>query len=393
MPPGSLWLLVGILGIFSVIILYPMLLLLCPRKLAPPPAMPAGEWPTVAVITAARNAAPCIEKKLQNLVALDYPKDRLSFVVASDGSRDDTCDHVRRASVPGLQLVEQLTHAGKAAALNQAVARCEADLLLFSDVDALLSPDAVQQLVRHFADPDIGGVCGQRVIVTDWDRSYNAQQRYITIDSLLKQVESAHGRITSNDGKIHMIRRALFRPIPADVTDDLYTALSIIAQGFRFVFEPAAIAMIGLPSRNLRHEIHRRRRIVTRSLTGIFRMRRLLNPFGFGLFAIGLLCNKVGRRLLPFFLLATIAGGLQMGIALLPLPLVAVFLMLLALGVFVLSVGPCLALPSRILTILLTVRFALVGFVGTAWGVLDFLIGRRVSVWEPQKTLVGGYET
>ena len=386
MPAGSLWVILGLAGIATVSGIYPLLLLLCPRTARPIPVNSTSGYPSVTIITAARNAAALLEAKLRNMAQMDYPSDRLAFIVASDASTDGTRDLVLKCNDPRLRLVEQSEHAGKAAALNRAVAETDTDLLLFSDADALLAPDAVLKMARHFADADVGGVCGQRMIASGGRPFRDAQQTYINLDSRLKCIESAHGRITSNDGKIHMVRRSLFRPIPGDVTDDLYTALAVIAQGYRFVFEPDAVAVIGVPSRHLRHEIRRRRRIVTRSLTGIFRMRRLLNPFRHGLFSIGLLINKVGRRFLPFFLVSLMAGGARIGVEYwAPVTVGALAAALLAGTAALLRVD----LPERgrrWMKPLRAAQYALAGFIGTAWGVLDFLTGRRVCVWEPLKT-------
>lgn len=368
MPVASLLTAIGAFGILTVVGIYPLIVLLLPRR-TPPAAPPIPSvWPTVAIITAARNAAALLEAKIENFRELDYPPDCLMLLVASDASTDATRSIVEAAGDPRVQLIEQTERRGKAAVMNLAATRTDAELLLFSDADALLASDAVRKLALHFADPQVGGVCGLRVSARSAARLRDAQQTYINLDSALKRIESARGRISSNDGKIHMIRRALFSPIPPDVTDDLYTALSVISQGYRFLFAPEAVAEVKVPSRDALHEIQRRRRIVTRSLTGIFRMRRVLNPLRFGWFSIGLLINKVGRRLLPFFLLMLAAGAAGLLAA---VPMILAALAFLAIGGL---------LISRL------AQYMLAGFIGSGWGVVDFLCGRRVSVWEPRKT-------
>ncbi len=376
----------GALGIFTVVLVYPLALLMLSRR-APPAAPPVtpSVWPTVAIITAARNAAALLPAKLQNFRELEYPPERLILLIASDASTDKTRAIVEAAGDSRIQLVEQTERLGKAAAMNLAMTRTDAEMLLFSDADALLTSDAVQKLARHFADPQVGGVCGQRIAARSGARLRDAQQTYIHFDSTLKRIESARGRISSNDGKIHMIRRALFEPIPPDVTDDLYTALSVIAQGYHFVFEPEAVAEVNIPSRDALHEIQRRRRIVIRSLTGICRMRRVLNPRRFGWFSAGLLINKVGRRFLPFFLLILFTGLIQMAFTspyAVPIGAVAAVMFVIAAAYIwaAISTGyPFLLKPVRL------AQYMLAGFTGTAWGVIDFLTGRRISVWEPRK--------
>ncbi len=358
----------GVFGIFIVTIVYPLSLLLRAKgvfAVSPPDPI---EWPSVTIVTAARNAAALLPAKLNNFSALHYPPERLTLLIASDASTDATREVVESAADPRIRLIEQEERRGKAAVLNLAVEQTDTELLLFSDADALLTPDAVRKLARHFANPQVGGVCGQRLAAHSGAPLRAAQQTYINLDSQLRRWESMHGCISSNDGKIHMIRRSLFEPIPRDVSDDLYTGLSVVAQGFRFLFEPDAVAEVNVPSRDARHEIQRRRRIVLLSLTGIFRMRCLLNPLRFGWFAAGLWINKIGRRLLPFFLLALAAGIFRM---LAPLPDVLAALLVLGVGVLLISQHA---------------QYALAGFAGTAWGVIDFLLGRRMNSWEPKKT-------
>jgi len=386
MYAGSWWIILGGGGIFTVIVMYPLLICLWPRTRRPVSMAAAPALPPVALIVAARNAATLLPAKLANVSRLDYPPGLLTCVIASDASTDGTRDVVQQAVNPHLRFIEQTQRAGKAAALNRAVKETASELVLFSDADALLAPDAVRKLVRHFSDPDVGGVCGQRVVSGGTMALRGAQETYIHLDSKLKAIESEQGRITSNDGKLYMIRRVLFQPIPPDVTDDLYSALSVISQGYRFVFEPGAVAEIGIPSRSIRHEIQRRRRIVTRSLTGILRMRHMLNPLRYGRFALGLLINKVGRRLLPFFLVAVLIGLARLSLAVWSPVIVFAAVAAVVAGGGVLLWLPLPSGSSWLLKPLRAAQYALAGFVGTAWGVCGFLMGRRVRVWEPVKT-------
>ena len=159
-------------------------------------------------------------------------------------------------------------HRGKQEALNLAVSHCKGDILLFTDADAMLDARAAKLLVKHFIDKNVGGVVGQRRILDKNGKMKTAQKNYIQIDSLIKALESNYGSTTSNDGKIYAIRRRLFLGVEKAVTDDLYVCMSILRQGYMFKYEPDAIAKIATPSRNSKHEISRRRRIVGRSLYG-----------------------------------------------------------------------------------------------------------------------------
>jgi cellulose synthase/poly-beta-1,6-N-acetylglucosamine synthase-like glycosyltransferase len=212
------------------------------------------------------------------------------------------------------------------------------------------------------------------------------QRRYIGFDSAIKALESRCGRITSNDGKLYAIRRALFEPIPEAVTDDLFVCLSVIRQGYDFTFEPKARAFIRLPSRSASHEIERRRRIVSRSLRGIGMMRSLLNPRRYRAYSLGLFINKVLRRLLPVFLILIFVSTAVLS-AFHP---AAAVLLILQSGFYTVALAyPALArIASKgALERAASVPFYFcVGNYGTLLGLADFVMGRRVARWDPRKT-------
>ncbi|WP_419811954.1 glycosyltransferase [Bacterioplanoides sp.] len=344
--------------------------------------------PLVSVLVAVRNGEALIRKKVENALALDYPAEKLDVVIVSDGSDDGTMAVLNAIQSERLTALDLGQHLGKHEALNAGMQHCCGDIIVFTDADAELEPHAVSQLVRHFQDDRIGGVGGQRVIAEQQGSLENAQSTYIDADSKVKQLESVIGSVTANDGKIYAIRKSLFKGVAAAVTDDLYVCLSVLSQHQRFVFEPQARANIKTPSRNSDHEISRRRRIVNRSLRGIWLNRKVLNPFysSFQL-AAGLLINKVMRRLLPFFLitlllsnLALISSSVWLWIFLLP-----------QLGVYGAALGYWLlngkSFPVAIVQKILSLCFYFViGNLGTLLGVVDFLRGEQPVRWEPKKS-------
>ena len=292
-------LVVSVTGILTVFALYPIAAFLVSRAIPRPWKRSDTHLPTVTLVIAVRNAADIIEEKLRNIVELNYPEDKLDAVFFVDGSDDNTADLIRQYGCDRMHVYEDSEHRGKISALNRAVPHAGGDILVFSDTDAILSANSVKALVRHFADERIGGVCGQRVIHRDQSDLRVAQDRYIRFDSALKGFESAVWSVASNDGKLFSMRRELFRPVMEAVTDDFYLCLTVVEQGFRFVFDPEARAHVRIPSRNPRHEIQRRRRIVSPSLRAMVAKRRLANPFRYGLFAFALVCNRFVRRMLP----------------------------------------------------------------------------------------------
>ncbi|MEL6714264.1 MAG: glycosyltransferase, partial [Planctomycetota bacterium] len=249
-------------------------------------ASPGGVG-SVSVVVAMRNAEALVERKLASLRAqqgLDVP---LEIVLASDGSDDATPERIRAEEVRAddVRCVVLDEHRGKHVALNAAVEAARGDVLVFSDADAELDPRAVARLVDGFGAPDLGGVCGRRIIGELDAFDGDAQSDYVALDSGLKALESRVGSVTSNDGKLFAIRRELYEPVPEGVTDDLFTAMSVVRQGKRFIYDGGARASIRVPSRSAGHELRRRRRIVCRSLRGIWLQRAVLDPRRTGLYA------------------------------------------------------------------------------------------------------------
>jgi cellulose synthase/poly-beta-1,6-N-acetylglucosamine synthase-like glycosyltransferase len=347
----------------------------------PPRRRPVSESPPgVSMIIAVHNGEKLITAKLDNTLALDYPQEKLQIIVVSDGSEDATEEIVASYANRGILLFRLERHLGKTWALNEGVGRAAGELLVFSDTDALLPADALRQLVAHFGAPEVGGVCGQRVIGENGGDLRAAQAGYISLDSRLKLWESRLGNLTSNDGKLYAIRRSLFVPLPPAVTDDLFLCLAVARQGQAFLFEPRARALISTPSRSWSHELERRRRIVATSLHGIWLHRVLLDPFRHGFFAWRLLVNKVFRRLLPLSLPLLLAGSLLLA-AEHPWALFLLVAQLLGYGL-----ACCHLLWPRLLGRFSASAFyfALGGY-GTLLGLLDFLGGRQSDKWTPRK--------
>lgn len=373
MEMPSLWLLALALLLLLPFPLYLGLLLL--RRPVVPQAGNKDHLPKLSVIVVARDAADLIEAKLRNLLAQDYPPQSLEILLYTDGCKDDTAARARAVS-RGILVMESREGQGKIHGMNQAAARASGQVLIFSDADALLAPQALRRLAGHFSDPAIGGICGRRVIAThDGQALHKAQAGYFDLDSRIKLAENALGSISSNDGKLYALRASLFQPLPEAVTDDLYAALQVVAQGQRFLFDPEVVCRVDLPSRNLAHELERRRRIVSTSLRGIWRMRALLNPLRFGRYSAQLFLNKVMRRLMP-------VGLLPLGLAIaLAAPYATLGLMLT--GLVLAAARPCLQ-ASRTAQLHDRIAYPMVGFLGTLWGLLDLLLGRAPRRWNPR---------
>jgi cellulose synthase/poly-beta-1,6-N-acetylglucosamine synthase-like glycosyltransferase len=192
--------------------------------------------PTVAVIIAAHNEEAVIERRVENLRALDYPPERLEIVVTSDASTDRTEELARAA---GARVVEN-ARGGKVAAQNRAVRETESEIVAFSDANATWAPEALRTLVRSFADPDVAYVCGQ-LRLEDADGG-NREGVYWRYELLTRDAESRLGSVTGGNGSIYAVRRSDYVEVDARWGHDLSLPYLMVQRGRRAVYEPEALA-------------------------------------------------------------------------------------------------------------------------------------------------------
>lgn len=382
--------LLSLTAVLAMFLLYPLALLLIPRRsVSQEPEQAQAAAPSISLVVVHREAGPLLKDKIADCLRLRYPTGRLQIVFFADGPcRYPELPPRNRTAGPRLLLTGSDDVLGKNEALNRAVALANNEILVLSDVDALLDPDVLPLLAAHFADRSVGGVCGRRRIHPhDQTGMHHGQKGYIDLDSLLKRLESRHGFLTANDGKLYAVRRCLFPQLPPGVTDDLFVCLAVTQAGSRFLFDERASAFIRSPSRSVAHEWQRRRRIVCCSLRGILLHRRLCNPLRYGLFAVGLVVNKVLRRLLFPFLLLLFFSSYQLRERH-PFFLLCFLgqLLFYGLGLFYPLAGQSFGLPKLLQKGAQWSCYFLVGNLASTAGALDFLRGRTVTGWRPKKS-------
>ena len=270
--------------------------------------------PSVSLIIPAHNEERHLPAKLANLAALEYPKDRLEVLFVSDGSTDATNDILGRAAAGGdITLLALPVRGGKSSALNQAVPRARHDILVFSDAATLFAPDAVSKLVRHFADPRVGVVCGALQFQASAE-SRQTEGLYWRYESRLRLMESRIGVTLTASGAIYALRRACFVPLSADtLVEDLVVPMTARRLGFRVLYDPEARGT-DFAASTVAGEFSRRVRIATgsfRALGGL--LRSPLDPVT----AFAFVSHKLLRWTLPFLLI----GMLVTSAALLEAPL------------------------------------------------------------------------
>jgi len=260
--------------------------------------------PSVSIVISAYNEARSIGAKLHNILSMKYPRECLEVIIASDGSTDGTDAIVEQYKEHGVKLLS-LSRVGKAAALNTAVNAASGEILVFSDANSMYKTDAIEQLVRPFGDPKVGGVAGNQIYRAEGSggSSTDGERAYWNFDRTLKQFQGKSGNTLAATGAIYAIRRSLFGPIPDGVSDDLFTSTGIIARGYRLVFAPEAIAYEPVAATS-QAEFGRKVRVIMRSWKAFVFRRELFNPFRYKFYAVQLFSHKILRYLVIFPLLA-----------------------------------------------------------------------------------------
>ena len=358
---------------------YPLLLWALSRFRSRPVRKGVYE-PTVSVIITAYNEERDLAAKLENTLAIDYPKEKLEIIVASDCSTDRTDEIARSFAAHGVRLHRQPQRLGKTAAQNAAVELARGEIILFSDATTLYQPDVLRVLLPNFADPSVGCVAG-RLIYIDPTRSSvgHGARSYWSYETFLKERESAILSLIGCSGCLYAVRRSAYVPLYPEACSDFIIATKMVEQGLRAVYEPEAVA-IEETNRRSDRELRMRVRVITQTISDLWRHRAMLNPRRSGFYAIELLSHKVLRYLAPALLIAILLSSAalasQSDFYFIVFVLQALFYLLAFIGWMAEGFGihqRLIALPHYFVLANLAVVLAFI----------KFLRGERYARWEP----------
>ena len=281
---------------------YPLLVRALAR-LHPQPPHPAPIEPTVSVVLAARNEEAHIRTKLDNLLSLDYPRDKLQVVVVSDGSTDGTESLVQRFGEP-VELVS-VPAGGKPRALNAGVAQARGEVVVLTDVRQRLAGDALRVAASFFADPRVGAVVGELQL-----ESKKGPGAYWAYEKWIRAAEATLDSVVGGSGCFTAIRRHLFRPLPEDILlDDVWLPMQIVLAGYRVLYRPEIKVFDREAS--VSGEFARKARTLAGNFQLLEKMPELLDPTRNRLF-LQFLSHKVLRLGCPFALLGLLGSNLAL---------------------------------------------------------------------------------
>jgi cellulose synthase/poly-beta-1,6-N-acetylglucosamine synthase-like glycosyltransferase len=360
---------------------YPFLIWIL-GKLRPRPVDKNPSCHSISIIVPAYNEEDVITAKIRNCLALDYDKTKMEILVVSDGSTDNTETVAKQIQDTRIKFLS-LERRGKAHALNEAADCAQGEILVFTDANVMIEPQSIIHLVGNFADPEVGGVCGNKKYRSTHEIGSTAkgEKLYWKYDKWVKNLESRLGSIFAADGSLYAIRRKLYVHIddPAQA-DDIAISVRVVLQGFRLVYEPEAVAY-EKPSSESQKEFKRKIRITNHSVRALLNLKGALWNSGF--YSVELLSHKFLRHLLPFPLL------LLFGSNILLLNSNPLFLTLFCCqGIFcVLAlVGYWLREnPLGQLKLLCFPFYFCLANTAALLGVLSILRGRRIATWESHR--------
>jgi cellulose synthase/poly-beta-1,6-N-acetylglucosamine synthase-like glycosyltransferase len=232
--------------------------------------------PDVTLVVPAYNEAEILESKIFNCFALDYPADKLQLMFITDGSTDHSAEIL--APYKRITHLHSPERGGKSLAENRAMEFVKTSYVIFTDCNCALNIEAVKEMVKHYQDPRVGAVSGEKKVMALGSASGAGEGLYWKYESFLKRCDSEIYSLMGAAGELVSFRTDLVQPLEADtILDDFVQSLRIVQQGYKVVYEPKAYAMEA-PSPSIAEEMKRKIRISAGGWQSMARLKGLLNP-------------------------------------------------------------------------------------------------------------------
>ncbi len=233
--------------------------------------------PDITLVIPAYNEANILEDKIKNSLALDYPAEKLKIVFITDGSTDNCAEILK--GYPDILHLHSGERGGKSMAENRAMQFVKTPYVIFTDCNTYLNPEAVKEIAKHYQNPRVGAVSGEKKIYSEDSTSGAGEGLYWKYESFLKRCDSRIHSLMGAAGELVSFRSDLFQPLEKDtILDDFIQSLRIVEKGYKVVYEPGAFASEA-PSASIEDEMKRKVRICAGGWQSMVRLKSLLNPF------------------------------------------------------------------------------------------------------------------
>jgi biofilm PGA synthesis N-glycosyltransferase PgaC len=269
------------------------------------------QLPSVSVVISVYNEEKVLEERIRNLENSLYPKDKIEFLFGSDASTDGTDTILSKMNSANLRAFRFDERRGKSAVLNDLVTAANGEVIVFTDANTVFTDDTVEKLVRAFADPAVGAVCGNLILHADPKTVGGAgESAYWTYENYIKRLESDLMTVVGATGGVYAIRRQLYHPLPTGkpVTDDFVVPLKVLEAGYTAKYEEQALAYERSEDSVLR-EFRRKARISAQNYSSLSEFSALLHPRK-GFIAFALWSHKIVRWMVPFLMLLMLLSSI-----------------------------------------------------------------------------------
>lgn len=293
---------------FSILIViytyfgYPALIWALSKTKRIPDLSPPNDWPTITLLTPIHNDLEKAKAKIENLLQLDYPKDKVTIMMVSDGSNDGSEEYLSNDNRIKFHFYSQ--RQGKPTALNKGVKNIDSDIIIFTDVRQKVNEDAAKRLVSRLLQPHVGAVSGELVLLDPETNTGSHVSLYWQYEKFIRIAESAVASVAGVTGALYAIRTKDYTPLAADtLLDDFEVPMNIIKNGQRCIMEPGAI-IYDYPQEDTKGEKNRKTRTLTGNFQSFFRNTWLFSPLRNPIW-LQFISHKFLRLIVPYFLLLT----------------------------------------------------------------------------------------
>lgn len=339
--------------------------------------MEDADLPTVEIIVVVRNVESIIKEKIESLLALDYPQDKVSILFVSDNSEDNTVSVIKSLKSNTINCIDNHFKSSKSACLNQAIALSKAEILFMTDARQKHETSSLRHLVSHFKNPVVGAVSGELILMDpDTNEFSQGMDAYWRYEKMIRAAESKIASVPGVTGAVYAMRRSAYRPIPDEtLLDDVLIPMNMVLEKKTVLFDSNAHAY-DIPSEDPKREKIRK----TRTLAGNWQLLELrpslLNPFKNAIF-VQFISHKILRLIAPFLLLFLLISNAFLVEEL--FYLITFVSQIIAYGLVILSLYsktilklPLVKIASSFMTLM---WFTLLGF----W---SFVTRQHLSIWK-----------